>query len=141
MLGDWNAQRESLLFYDGPVWYRSKFSYHKRQGTRVFVHFGAANYRAVAYLNDEQLGEHEEVSLRLSLRSPQCGGRRGFRGRGSIGGVMAGSRETWIRWRFRELHPGLLGATGAPGAKRNQRWGAAEQGTGNPEGYGRDSRG
>jgi len=57
--GDWNTQRESLMFYEGPVWYRREFSYQKKAGTRVFVHFGAANYRAAVYLNGEKLGEHE----------------------------------------------------------------------------------
>ena len=57
--GDWNTQREALLFYEGPVWYRREFSYHKKPGTRVFVYFGAANYRAVVYMNGEKLGEHE----------------------------------------------------------------------------------
>src|SRR5262252_7734446 len=57
--GDWNSQHESLMFYEGPVWYRREFSYHKRPGTRVFVYFGAANYRSTAYLNGEKLGEHE----------------------------------------------------------------------------------
>jgi beta-glucuronidase len=57
--GDWNTQRETLMFYEGPVWYRREFSYHKKTGTRVFVHFGAANCRAAAYLNGEKLGEHE----------------------------------------------------------------------------------
>ena len=56
--GDWNTQREDLLFYEGPVWYRREFTYHKKASTRVFVHFGAANYRTVAYLNGEKLGEH-----------------------------------------------------------------------------------
>ena len=36
-----------MLFYEGPVWYRREFNYRKREGTRVFVYFGAANYRAV----------------------------------------------------------------------------------------------
>jgi beta-glucuronidase len=57
--GDWNTQREALMFYEGPVWYRREFSYHKREGTRVFVYFGAANYRSIVYLNGEKLGEHE----------------------------------------------------------------------------------
>jgi beta-glucuronidase len=57
--GDWNTQREALMFYEGPVWYRREFSYHKREGTRAFVYFGAANYRAAVYLNGEKLGEHE----------------------------------------------------------------------------------
>jgi beta-glucuronidase len=57
--GDWNTQREQLLFYEGSVWYRRLFNYHKRSGTRVFVYFGAANYRSVVFLNGEKLGEHE----------------------------------------------------------------------------------
>ncbi len=57
--GDWNTQRDALMFYEGPVWYRTEFSYHKREGTRVFVYFGAANYQTAVYLNGEKLGEHE----------------------------------------------------------------------------------
>lgn len=56
--GDWNSQRESLLLYEGPVWYRRLFPYHKRAGTRCFVYFGAANYQASVYLNGKKLGEH-----------------------------------------------------------------------------------
>ena len=57
--GDWNTQREQLLFYEGPVWYRRQFDYHKRDGKRVFVYFGAVNYQASVYLNGEKLGDHE----------------------------------------------------------------------------------
>ena len=56
--GDWNTQRESLLFYEGSVWYKRSFNYNKAMKRRVFVHFGAANYRAFVYLNGEELGEH-----------------------------------------------------------------------------------
>src|ERR1019366_954295 len=57
--GDWNTQKEKLLFYEGPVWYEKTFSYSKREHTRVFAYFGAVNYRARIYLNGEALGEHE----------------------------------------------------------------------------------
>ncbi len=57
--GDWNTQREALMFYEGPVWYRREFRYQKRANTRVFVYFGAANYQTTVYLNGEKLGEHE----------------------------------------------------------------------------------
>jgi beta-glucuronidase len=57
--GDWNTQREQLMFYEGPVWYRREFNYQKRANTRVFVYFGAVNYQATVYLNGEKLGEHE----------------------------------------------------------------------------------
>jgi beta-glucuronidase len=56
--GDWNTQRESLLFYEGSVWYRRTFDYAKAPKKRVFVHFGAANYLANVYLNGEELGTH-----------------------------------------------------------------------------------
>ena len=33
--GDWNTQREALMFYEGPVWYRRLFKYHKREAGGV----------------------------------------------------------------------------------------------------------
>jgi beta-glucuronidase len=57
--GDWNTQRESLLFYEGSVWYKRSFDYAKSPKNRLFLHFGACNYLAAVYLNGEELGEHE----------------------------------------------------------------------------------
>ena len=57
--GDWNTQRDSLLFYEGSVWYKRSFDYEKPANKRLFVHFGAANYQAWVYLNGEELGRHE----------------------------------------------------------------------------------
>ena len=57
--GDWNTQRDELMFYEGPVWYRREFNYQKHPGKREFVYFGAVNYQATVYLNGEKLGEHE----------------------------------------------------------------------------------
>jgi beta-glucuronidase len=57
--GDWNTQRESLLFYEGSVWYKRAFDYAKSPKTRLFLHFGACNYLAAVYLNGEKLGQHE----------------------------------------------------------------------------------
>jgi beta-glucuronidase len=56
--GDWNTQREALLFYEGPLWYQRYFSYHGRPHSRVFLYFGAANYEARVWLNGKKLGEH-----------------------------------------------------------------------------------
>jgi beta-glucuronidase len=56
--GDWNTQRDSLMFYENPVWYQRYFSYHKRANTRVFVYFGAAHYFSRVWLNGKKLGEH-----------------------------------------------------------------------------------
>ena len=57
--GDWNTQRERLFFYEGSVWYRRTFEHARRPGTRLFLHFGAANYAADVYLNGEMVGRHE----------------------------------------------------------------------------------
>jgi len=57
--GDWNSQHENLLFYDGIIWYRKTFTYHKRAHTRSFLYFGAANYQASVYLDGKKLGEHQ----------------------------------------------------------------------------------
>jgi beta-glucuronidase len=56
---DWNTQRESLLYYEGTVWYKRSFDFATSPKKRLFVHFGAANYHASVYLNGEQLGQHE----------------------------------------------------------------------------------
>jgi beta-glucuronidase len=59
MPGDWNTQRLDLFFYEGPLWYKRAFTYHKREGMRTFVHFGGANYMTRVYMNGTKLGEHE----------------------------------------------------------------------------------
>jgi beta-glucuronidase len=56
---DWNTQRESLFFYEGPMWYQRDFSYQRKPRTRVFFHVGAANYRSYVWVNGQKAGEHE----------------------------------------------------------------------------------
>ncbi len=57
--GDWNSQDDKLLYYEGTVWYRTKFDYPPgAAGARQFLHFGAANYEAHVYLNGKKLGVH-----------------------------------------------------------------------------------
>jgi beta-glucuronidase len=57
--GDWNSQKEKLLLYEGPVWYKKSFQWQDRPGRRVFLYFGAANYFTRVYLNGKELGAHE----------------------------------------------------------------------------------
>jgi len=57
--GDWNTQRESLMFYEGPLWYERDFEYHKTPGKRVFLHIGAANYRSYLWINGYPICGHE----------------------------------------------------------------------------------
>jgi beta-glucuronidase len=57
--GDWNTQDPRWLFYEGTIWYKKSFDYPNKPGTRLFVHFGAANYQADVYLNGRKLGRHE----------------------------------------------------------------------------------
>ena len=57
--GDWNTQDPTFLFYEGTIWYRKKFDAPgMKNGDRVFLYFGAVNYRADVYLNARKLGQH-----------------------------------------------------------------------------------
>ncbi|SOD55769.1 beta-glucuronidase [Pseudoxanthomonas wuyuanensis] len=61
--GDFNTQRPELTWLEGSVWYRKAFDYDRtvasKNGRRLFVHFGGANYQADVFLNGEKLGSHE----------------------------------------------------------------------------------
>ena len=56
---DWNTQRESLCFYEGPIWYERDFTYQPREGKRTYLHVGAANYRSWFWVNGKKVCEHE----------------------------------------------------------------------------------
>ena len=57
--GDWNTQRESLFYYEGPIWYERDFTYQPREHTRTFLHIGAANYHSWFWVNGQKVCEHE----------------------------------------------------------------------------------
>ena len=57
--GDWNTQRDSLFYYEGPLWYEKDFKYVPKLHTRVFLHFGAVNYRSTVWVNTEKVCEHQ----------------------------------------------------------------------------------
>ncbi len=56
---DWNTQRASLLYYEGPIWYERDFTYQPKEHTRTFLHIGAANYRSWFWVNGQKVCEHE----------------------------------------------------------------------------------
>lgn len=57
--GDWNTQDPKLYYYEGTIWYRKKFdALGVTEDQRVFLYFGAVNYRADVYLNSQKLGVH-----------------------------------------------------------------------------------
>ena len=56
---DWNSVDRSLLYYEGPMWLRRKFSWTARPGRRAILRFGAVNYRADVWLDGKLLGSHE----------------------------------------------------------------------------------
>lgn len=58
--GDWNSQQAKFLYYEGTVWYKKSFDFKKSQpGSKVFLYFGAVNYKAEVYLNGKKLGSHK----------------------------------------------------------------------------------
>lgn len=56
---DWNSQKPELLYYEGTVWYKKSFDYKLKSEHRLFLWFGAANYKTYVYLNGKKLGSHE----------------------------------------------------------------------------------
>jgi beta-glucuronidase len=57
--GDWNTQRESLFYYEGPMWYEHDFTYQPKEHTHIYLHVGAANYRSWFWVNGQKVCEHE----------------------------------------------------------------------------------
>lgn len=57
--GDWNTQSDRFFFYEGSIWYKKDFNYHKKDDKKVYLYFGAANYVANVYLNGDVIGMHE----------------------------------------------------------------------------------
>src|SRR6202012_6044257 len=58
--GDWNHQKPEFLYYEGTIWYKRSFAYKTYSaGKRVYLYFGAVNYRADVYLNGKKLGMHK----------------------------------------------------------------------------------
>ena len=58
--GDWNSQQEKLFYYEGTIWYKRSFDYRfSKENNRLFVYFGAINYKAEVYFNGIKLGVHE----------------------------------------------------------------------------------
>jgi beta-glucuronidase len=57
--GDWNSQKEKLFYYEGTIWFKRSFDYTLSNNNRLFVYFGAINYKAEVYLNGIKLGTHE----------------------------------------------------------------------------------
>ena len=58
--GDWNSQKEKLFYYEGTIWLKRSFDYKiLNENNRLFIYFGAVNYKAEVYLNGTKLGIHE----------------------------------------------------------------------------------
>lgn len=58
--GDWNSQQATFLYYEGTVWYKKSFNYKKTSAAnKLFLYFGAVNYKADVYLNGHKLGSHK----------------------------------------------------------------------------------
>jgi len=58
---DWNTQDPALLYYEGTVWYRTKFNgvtAGEADQKRHFINFGAANHTTRVFLDGEELGTH-----------------------------------------------------------------------------------
>ncbi|WP_217220445.1 glycoside hydrolase family 2 protein [Mucilaginibacter paludis] len=57
--GDFNSQKPELTYFEGTVWYKKQFNYEPKKGKRLFIYFGAVNYRTDVFLNGKKIGSHE----------------------------------------------------------------------------------
>ncbi len=57
--GDWNSQRDELNLYEGKLWYQKYFTYKLPEKRRLFIYFGAANYKTEVFINGTLIGQHE----------------------------------------------------------------------------------
>jgi beta-glucuronidase len=57
--GAWNTQNPKLDYYEGLLWYERQVTVHPAAGQRYFIHFGAANYQADVFVNDQWVCEHK----------------------------------------------------------------------------------
>ena len=55
---DWNTIDEKLFFYEGTVWFKKAFNYNKKPEKKAFLYFGAVNYEAIVYVNQNLVGRH-----------------------------------------------------------------------------------
>ncbi len=59
--GDWNTQDERLFYYEGTVWYRRRITVvdGEWQGSRQFLHIGAANHTSRVFVDGAELSLHQ----------------------------------------------------------------------------------
>ncbi|TCD28342.1 beta-glucuronidase [Pedobacter psychrodurus] len=70
--GDWNSQDEKFVYYEGTVWYKKSFDVDlATSNERVFLHFGAVNYKADVYLNGKKLGMHKGGFTAFNFEIPK----------------------------------------------------------------------
>lgn len=66
----WQSQHETLRSYMGTGWYQRSFELPQVTGReRLFIHFGAVDYRAEVWLNEIKIGEHENGYLPFDLEA------------------------------------------------------------------------
>jgi beta-glucuronidase len=58
--GAWNPAVPELRYYDGLIWFQRRFDAPTgKPGQRSFLRFEAVNYRAMVFLNGQEVGRHE----------------------------------------------------------------------------------
>ncbi|MEO6546709.1 MAG: glycoside hydrolase family 2 TIM barrel-domain containing protein [Ferruginibacter sp.] len=70
--GDWNTQDPKFFYYEGSVWYKRDFDFKNIDAAKkIFLHFGAVNYKADVYLNGKKLGAHKGGFTPFNFEVPQ----------------------------------------------------------------------
>jgi beta-glucuronidase len=69
--GDWNTQSPQLFYYEGLVWYQRDFDFQPKAHHRTFLHIGAANYKALIWINGQHVCDHEGGFTAFDCESTQ----------------------------------------------------------------------
>lgn len=70
--GDWNSQDTKFLYYEGTVWYKKSFDFKNvAADKKVFLYFGAVNYKCDVYLNGKKLGAHKGGFTPFNFEIPE----------------------------------------------------------------------
>ncbi|MCL2566896.1 MAG: glycoside hydrolase family 2 [Alphaproteobacteria bacterium] len=63
----WNVQNKKLFLYEGSMVFTREFTYKNHGEERVFIKFGAANYRTIITVNQTYLGMHQGGSTPFTV--------------------------------------------------------------------------
>ncbi len=100
----WQAQFDDLRNYSGAAWYQREFEVDELPSGAAILHFGAVDYHAMVWFNDQLIGDHEGGYLPFEFDvTPQL--KIGLNTI-TVKGIDADDSEQWPDFPFSEVPHG-----------------------------------